>query len=50
MESSDIKFLKKRLKQLVESEQYEFAAIVKKWIDELSKKQEIIEKKTKRVF
>jgi len=50
MEHPDIRFLKKRLKYLVEKEQYEFAAIIKKWIDELSKKYQREETRTKRVF
>jgi protein-arginine kinase activator protein McsA len=31
----DIIFLKRRLKQVVDREEYERAAIVKRWIDEL---------------
>lgn len=31
----DILFLERRLKQLVKSEEYEKAAVIKKWLDEL---------------
>jgi hypothetical protein len=34
-EHPDIKFLKKRLNYVVALEQYEIAAVIKKWIDEL---------------
>ena len=34
-EHPDIKFLKKRLKYLVELEEYEIASTIKKWIDQL---------------
>lgn len=34
----DIKLLEKRLNHVVKHEQYEIAAILKKWIDELRKK------------
>lgn len=37
---SDILFLEKRLELLVKNEQYEIAARVKKWIDELRLKRE----------
>jgi protein-arginine kinase activator protein McsA len=36
--NKDIDLLKKRLKYLIKYEEYESAAIVKKWIDDLSKK------------
>ncbi len=50
MEHPDVRFLKKRLQYLVNTEQYEFAAIIKKWIDELSKKYQYEETRTKRIF
>ncbi len=34
--NGDIIFLKRRLKDLVEVENYEKAAVVKRWIDELT--------------
>jgi hypothetical protein len=34
----DIKFLEKRLVHVVQHEQYEIAAIIKKWIDELKER------------
>ena len=50
MEHPDIKFLKRRLKYLVEMEQYEVAAKIKLWIDELSKKHQYEKERTRRVF
>jgi len=50
MEHPDIKFLKRRLKYLVEMEQYEVAATIKLWIDELSKKHQYEKERTERVL
>lgn len=34
--NKDIELLKKRLKYLLKNEQYEAAAVIKRWIDDLS--------------
>lgn len=36
--SLDILFLEFKLKKLIDGEEYERAAVIKRWIDELSKK------------
>jgi len=38
MKTNDILFLEKRLKELMDSEQYEKVAIIKRWIKELVEK------------
>lgn len=40
--SSDIKFLYKRLKQLLDREEYEKCSKIKSWIDDLKEKQQKI--------
>jgi len=44
----DIVFLKRRLMQVIETEEYESAAIIKRWIDELMELYRISEKKERR--
>ena len=43
----DIVFLKRRLKALIETEEYEKCAVIKRWIDELMVFYKVGEKKNK---
>lgn len=45
--SNDIKFLYKRLRQLLEQEEYEKCSKIKSWIDDLKERQQKLKLTTK---